>query len=128
MSWKIFLLRSQIRIKPSRVRIFYCNVLWRKNRFLTCHLFFFSEPVPKKDITNNPTNLDAVTHEGDILAPILPVKAPVRVAPLPPNIVPPIPPRVMVPKPIAEEDDQRRESGDNLLIQPSTSINIINND
>ena len=69
-----------------------------------------------------------MTHEGDILTPILPVKAPVRVAPLPPNIAPPIPPRVMVPKPIAEEDDQRGKSGDNLLIQPSTSINTINND
>jgi hypothetical protein len=99
-----------------------------KNSTFTCHFCFkFSEPIPKEDITNNPCIFDAPipSLEVNVPSPILPVPIPVRVAPLPPNIAPPITARVKVPKLTAEED-QQVESGEGLLILPSTSIRTFN--
>lgn len=105
-----------------------CYIQQTKNSIFTCNFFFFfSEPIPKEDITNNPSIFDAPipSLEVNVPPPILPVPIPVRVAPLPPNIAPPITPRVKVPK-LAAEEDQQVESGEGLLILPSTSIRTFN--
>jgi hypothetical protein len=99
----------------------------KKKYFYVKFFFLFSEPIPKEDITNNPSIFDAPipSLEVNVPPPILPVPIPVRVAPLPPNIVPPITPRVKVPK-LAAEEDQQVESGEGLLILPSKSIRNFN--